>query len=122
MGRRMLISLSSFYVAGIVALAGMSDPGSVAHIDALWWLLVMAALGVLFGPITFVASVHGLICGYGSGTPTSYAWVWVSLAYAGYIGLFVGSILFKGQKLRIACLIIEALCALVAAKGVAFCI
>ena len=122
MGRRLLISLASFYVAGIVALAVMSDPGSAARIDVLWWFPVMAALGVLFGPITFVAGVYGLICGYGSGTPTSCVWVWVSLAYAGYIGLFAGSILFKGQKLRIACLIVEALCALVAAKGVSFCI
>lgn len=122
MVRRIIIALVSFYASGILALAVMSDPGAMSRIDVLWWLPVMAALGILFGPITFVAGVHGLIYGYGSGTPTSWAWVWVSLAYIGYAGLFVGSVLFKGQKLRIVCLVIETLCALIAAKGVVFCI
>ena len=81
----------------------------------------MAVVGMFVGPITFVAGVYGLMFGYGSGVPTPWA-LWVALSYVGYLGLFAGAVVFKQPKLRAACLAIEALCALVAAKGIAYCI
>ncbi|MBQ4198291.1 MAG: hypothetical protein II649_00260, partial [Kiritimatiellae bacterium] len=68
------------------------------------------------------AGVHGLMFGYGSGAHTPWALLWVALSYVGYLGLFVGAVVFRQPKLRAACLAIEALRALVATKGIAYCI
>ena len=41
--------------------------------------------------------------------------------FAGVL-LFAGAVVLRNPKLRISCLSLEALCALIAAKGVAYCI
>lgn len=120
MARRILIALGSFWLAGVVAIAVMSDPGALSDADVILGLPLLAAIGVLLGPCTFVAGVHGLIFGYRSGVPCPG--YWIALAYAGYIGLFIGAVGFKSRELRIACLVVEAICAFVAAKGVSYCI
>ena len=122
MAKRLLIAFGSFWIAGLVAVLVMSDPGTMAAPMALKGLLLLATVGLLVGPITFVVGLweltHG---GYGCGGPT-YLWLWIVLAYLGYLLLFIGAILPKSLMLRCMCLAIEAVCALVAAKGVAYCI
>ena len=122
MARRFLITLAAFWLTGIVAIAIMSDPGSMSNIEDVFGILFLATVGVFFGPWFFVPGVHGLIYGHGSGVPIQWVWVWITLAYMGYVGLFRGAMCFKNWKWRIACIAIEAICALVAAKGVSFCI
>lgn len=122
MGKRIVKTLAAFWIAGVVAIALASDPGTLSKPTVATGLPLLAAYGVLVGPITFVAGVHGLLRGHGSGAPMPWALLWVVLAYAGYVGLFAGAVAFRNPKLRIACLAVEAVCALVAAKGVAFCI
>ena len=121
MFKRIVLTLASFWLAGVVSLVVMSDPGTMLNPDIIVMLPFMAAIGMFVGPITFVAGLHGLMFGYGSGVPTPLA-LWVALSYVGYLGLFAGAVVFKQPKLRAACLAIEALCALVAAKGIAYCI
>ncbi|MDO5311926.1 MAG: hypothetical protein Q4G55_00800 [bacterium] len=121
MFKRIVLTFASFWLAGVVALVVMSDPGAMSNPDSIVMLPFMAVVGMFVGPMTFVAGVHGLMFGYGSGVPTPWA-LWVALSYVGYLGLFAGAVVFKQPKLRVACLVIEALCALVAAKGVAYCI
>ena len=121
MFKRIALTFASFWLAGVVALVVMSDPGAMSNPDSIVMLPFMAVVGMFVGPMTFVAGVHGLMFGYGSGVPTPWA-LWVALSYVGYLGLFAGAVVFKQPKLRVACLVIEALCALVAAKGVAYCI
>ena len=120
--KRVLLTLASFWLAGIVALVVMSDPGTMSHLDYVIMLPFMATVGMFVGPITFVAGVFGLMFGYGSGAPTPWVFLWVALSYVGYLGLFAGAVIFRQPKLRVACLAIEALCAFVAAKGIAYCI
>ena len=121
MFKRIVLTFASFWLAGVVALVVMGDPGAMSNPDVIVMLPFMAAVGMFVGPVTFVAGVHGLRFGYGSGVPTPWA-LWVALSYMGYLGLFAGAVVFKQPKLRAACLAIEALCALVAAKGIAYCI
>ena len=121
MFKRIVLTFASFWLAGIVALVVMSDPGAMSNPDSIVMLPVVAVVGMFVGPITFVAGVHGLMFGYGSGVTTPWA-LWVALSYMGYLGLFAGAVVFNRPKLRAACLAIEALCALVAAKGIAYCI
>ena len=118
MSKRIVLTLASFWLAGVVALA-VIDPGAMSHPGIIVVLPFMAAIGMFVGPIAFVAGVHGLMFGYGSGAPTPWA-LWVALSYVGYLGLFVGAVVFRQPKLRVVCLAIEALCALVAAKGIAY--
>ena len=119
--KRIAYTIASFWLAGIVALVVMSDPGAMSNPDIIVMLPFMAAVGMFVGPITFVAGVHGLMFGYGSGAPP-LVWLWVVLSYASYVGLFIGAIAFKQRRWRLTCLAIEALGALIAAKGIAYCI
>ena len=97
----------------------MADPGTLTcHILFVVGPL-LSTVGLFVGPRTFVIGVNGIIYGYGSGSP---AWVWVALAYVGYIALFFGAICFKHRALRVMCLMIETTSALLAAKGIAYCI
>ena len=119
--KRIAYTIASFWLAGIVALVVMSDPGAMSNPDSIVMLPFIAAVGMFVGPFTFVAGVHGLIFGYGSGAPP-LVWLWVVLSYASYVGLFIGAIAFKQRRWRLTCLAIEALGALIAAKGIAYCI
>lgn len=122
MAKRLLIAFGSFWIAGLVAVLVMSDPGTMADPMALMGLLLLATVGLLVGPITFVVGLWGLTHGgHGCDGPT-YLWLWIVFAYLGYLLLFIGAILPKSRMLRCMCLAIEAVCALVAAKGVAYCI
>ena len=122
MVKGIVLALASFWIAGVAVLIVMSDSGSMSNPDAVFFLPVMAAVGALVGPMTFVSGVHGLLYGYGSGMPTCWAWFWIVLPYAGYLLLLAGVVVLRNPKLRISCLSLEALCALIAAKGVAYCI
>ena len=55
--KRVLLTLASFWLAGIVALVVMSDPGTMSHLDYVIMLPFMATVGMFVGPITFVAGV-----------------------------------------------------------------
>jgi len=119
--KRILIALGSFWLAGVVAIIIMSDSGSMSNPIAVSGVPLMATVGVFVGPITFVADVHGLQVGYG-GPPLLHAWAWILLAYLGYLGLFVGAVFPKRWQYRVACMVIEFVCALLAVKGVSYCI
>ncbi len=122
MAKRLLIAFGSFWIAGLVAILVMSAPGTMSDPMALMGFPLLATVGLLVGPITFVVGLWGLTHGgYGCDGPT-YLWLWIVLAYLGYLFLFIGAILPKSRVLRCMCLVIEAVCALVAAKGVAYCI
>ena len=122
MAKRLLTAFGSFWIAGLVAVLVMSDPGTMSDPMALMGFPLLATVGLLVGPITFVVGLWGLTHGgYGCDGP-AYLWPWVVLAYLGYLLLFIGAILPKSRVLRCMCLAIEAVCALVAAKGVAYCI
>ena len=121
MSRRVLIALASFWGAGVLALLVVSDPGSMTHARTYWTFFILATYGLLFGPFAFVVGVHGLIFGSRSEVPP-FVWVWMALASIGYFGLFAGAVGLKSRKLRAACLLVEAVCALVAAKGLCYCI
>ena len=69
MFKRIVLTFASFWLAGVVALVVMSDPGAMSNPDSIVMLPFMAAVGMFVGPITFVAGVHGLMFGYGSGVP-----------------------------------------------------
>ena len=119
--KRIAYTIASFWLAGIVAIVVMSDSGSMSEPGVIVVLPFMAAIGMFVGPYFFVAGVHGLIFGYGSSAPP-LVWVWVALSYASYVGLFIGAIAFKRRRWRLTCLAIEAIGALIAAKGIAYCI
>ena len=119
--KRIACTITSFWLAGIGALVVMGDSGAMSIQDDIVYLPFMAIIGVFVGPYLFVAGVHGLIFGYGSDAPP-LVWAWVALSYASYVGLFIGAVVFKRRRWRLACLAIEALSALIAAKGVAYCI
>ena len=121
MSRRVLIALASFWGAGVLALLVVSDPGSMTHARTYWTFFILATYGLLFGPFAFVVGAHGLIFGSRSEAPP-FVWVWMALAFIGYFGLFAGAVGLKSRKLRAACLLVEAVCALVAAKGLCYCI
>ena len=122
MAKRLLMAFGSFWIAGLVAILVMSDSGTMSNLMALTGIPLLATVGLLVGPITFVVGLWGLTHGgYGCDGPT-YLWPWIVLAYLGYLLLFLGAILPKSRMLRCMCLAIEAACALVAAKGVAYCI
>ena len=119
--KRIAYTIASFWLAGIVALVVMSDPGAIFEPYDIVGVPLMATIGMFVGPYFFVAGVHGLIFGYGSSAPP-LVWVWVALSYASYVGLFIGAIAFKRRRWRLTCLAIEALGALIAVKGIAYCI
>lgn len=122
MARRFLKAVASFWIAGLVAILVMSDSGTMSNPMALMGIPLLATVGLFVGPITFVIGVWGLTHGgYGSGEPQLLG-LWVTLAYLGYLLLFAGALFPKSRCLRCMCLAIEAACALVAAKGVAYCI
>ena len=73
MFKRIVLTFASFWLAGVVALVVMSDPGAMSNPDSIVMLPCMAVVGMFVGPITFVAGVHGLMFGYGSGVPTPWA-------------------------------------------------
>ena len=119
--KRIAYTITSFWLAGIVALVVMSDSGAKFEPYDIVGVPLMATIGMFVGPYLFVVGVHGLIFGYGSGAPP-LVWLWVVLSYASYVGLFIGAIAFKQRRWRLTCLAIEALGALIAAKGIAYCI
>jgi len=119
--KRILIALGSFWLAGFVAIFIMSDPGSMSNPITVSGVPLFATVGAFVGPMTFVAGVHGLQVGYG-GPPLLHVWAWNLLAYLGYLGLFVGAVFPKRWQFRVACMVIEFACALIAAKGVSYCI
>lgn len=121
MQKRLLMAIGAFWIAEVVAIAIMSNPGTMSTPFVLAGLPLLATVGLFVCPFTFVAGVHGLIHGYGS-EPLPYPGLWIALAYLGYLSLFAGVVMPKSLALRIACLLIEAACALVAAKGIAYCI
>ena len=65
MFKRIVLTFASFWLAGVVALVVMSDPGAMSNPDSIVMLPFMAAVGMFVGPITFVAGVHGFFAAKG---------------------------------------------------------
>ena len=122
MEMRLLAAFGQFWCVAAAAILVMGDPGMASNPAALLGIPLLATVGLFVGPIAFVAGAWGLTHGgYGSGGP-AWWWLWVSLAYLGHALLFAGAVFPKSRLLRYACVAVESACALVAAKGVAYCI
>ena len=60
---RLLMAFGSFWIAGLVAILVMSDPGTMSNPMALTGIPLLATVGLLVGPITFVVGLWGLTHG-----------------------------------------------------------
>ena len=62
MFKRIVLTFASFWLAGMVALVVMSDPGAMLHPDDIVMLPFMAAVGMFVGPIAFDMMCRQAIC------------------------------------------------------------
>ena len=56
MFKRIVLTFASFWLAGVVALVVMSDPGAMSNPDSIVMRPCMAVAGMFVGSIAFVAA------------------------------------------------------------------